>query len=63
MWREHGLAVAAYHSHLLFEANSVLHTGDKTEPEAGVGEEVLNLDRQIFLPASEPLQALADVKK
>jgi hypothetical protein len=48
MWREHGLAVAAYHSHLTFEANSVLHTGDRTEPEAGVGEEVLNFDGHLF---------------
>ena len=40
MWREHALAVAAYHSHLTFEANSILHTGDMTEPEAAAGQEV-----------------------
>ncbi len=49
MWREHGLAVAAYHSHLTFEANSILHTGDKTEPEAAAGQEVFKLGYPVHL--------------
>ncbi len=55
MWREHGLAVAVYHSHLTFEANSILHTGDRTEPEAAAGEKVFKLGYEYVLPASDPL--------
>ncbi len=35
LWQDHATAVAAYHSDLVFEANSILDTGERAEQQAG----------------------------